>query len=77
MASLPLSFEQFKSDPTKAILYLAIIAVMYLYVDNRITYKDQIHYLMEQNEQKNKKIQDLQNDITTLSIKIAEISTHN
>jgi hypothetical protein len=57
----------------KAILYIAIVAIMYLYIDNRITYKNQIDYLMKQNTAKELKIEQLQKDVTALSIKIAEI----
>jgi hypothetical protein len=57
----------------KAILYIAIVAIMYLYIDNRITYKNQIDYLMKQNQAKELKIEQLQKDVTALSIKIAEI----
>ncbi len=71
---LPVSFKQFSKDPTKAILYLALIAIIYLYVDNKVTQADQIKYLMEQNTTKDIKIEKLQDDITTLSIKIADLS---
>jgi len=46
MPKLPVSFDKFKKDPMKAVLYLAIVAIMYLYIDNRLTYKGQIDYLM-------------------------------
>lgn len=71
--NLPVSFDKFKRDPMKAILYIAIVAIMYLYIDNRITYKNQIDYLMDQNRAKELKIEQLQRDVTALSIKIAEI----
>lgn len=73
-SSFPVSFDKFKKDPTKAILYLAIIAIMYLYIDNRLSYTKQIEYLMEQNVEKEKKIEKLQKDVIDLSMKIAEIS---
>ena len=70
---LKVSFDEFKKDPMKAILYLALGAIMYLYIDNKMVTSDQISYLMEQNTTKDVKIDKLQDDIMNLSIKIAEI----
>jgi len=67
------SFDQFKKDPMKAILYLALGAIMYLYIDNKMVTSDQISYLMDQNTTKDVKIDKLQEDIMKLSVKIAEI----
>ena len=39
---LPISFEQFSKDPVKGLLFLVILAVGYLYVDNKMNYQDQI-----------------------------------
>ena len=67
------SFDQFKKDPMKAVLYLALGAIMYLYIDNKMVTSDQISYLMDQNTTKDVKIDKLQEDIMKLSVKIAEI----
>ena len=40
--SFPVSFKEFASDPVKAILFLAVIAIMYLYIDNKVVYQDVI-----------------------------------
>jgi hypothetical protein len=71
--SFKVSFDQFKKDPMKAILYLALGAIMYLYIDNKMVTSDQISYLMDQNTTKDVKIDKLQEDIMKLSVKIAEI----
>ena len=71
------SFDQFKKDPMKAILYLALGAIMYLYIDNKMVTSDQISYLMDQNTTKDVKIDKLQEDIMKLSVKIAEIRPLN
>jgi hypothetical protein len=43
MASpLPISFADFLKDPFKATMFLIIISVGYLYVDNKLMYQDQI-----------------------------------
>lgn len=39
---LPITFEQFSKDPTKGLLFLVILAVGYLYVDNRMNYSGRI-----------------------------------
>lgn len=68
------SFEQFQKDPMKAILYLALGAIMYLYIDNKMVLSDRVDYLTEQNAKKDEKIEKLTNDVKTLSIKIAELA---
>lgn len=39
---LPVTFEQFAKDPVKGLLFIVIVAVGYLYVDNRMNYTSQI-----------------------------------
>jgi hypothetical protein len=39
---LPISFKEFSKDPVKGLLFLVIIAVGYLYVDNKTNYTSQI-----------------------------------
>jgi hypothetical protein len=39
---LPVSFEQFVKEPIKAIMFLLICAVVYLYVDMKLTHIKQI-----------------------------------
>jgi len=39
---LPINFEQFSKDPVKGLFFLVILAVGYLYVDNRMNYTAQI-----------------------------------
>ena len=38
----PINFEQFSKDPIKGVLFIVIMAVGYLYFDNKVNYKDQI-----------------------------------
>lgn len=40
--SLPISFEQFSKDPIKAIMFLILCAVGYLYADNKMNLNSQI-----------------------------------
>ena len=39
---LPVNFEQFKKSPVAAIAFIMLLAVGYLYIDNRINYTKQI-----------------------------------
>lgn len=38
----PISFEDFIKDPIKAIMFLVLMGIVFLYVDNRMVYKEQI-----------------------------------
>jgi len=39
---LPISFDQFSKDPVKGLLFIMILTVGYLYVDNKMNYQSQI-----------------------------------
>jgi hypothetical protein len=40
--ALPINFEQFAIDPLKAIMFLVVCAVGYLYADNKMNLNSQI-----------------------------------
>ena len=42
ISALPISFEQFSKDPVKGFLFITLIAIGYLYVDQKMQYTDQI-----------------------------------
>lgn len=42
MMKLPISFEQFSKDPWKAVQFLLLVVVGYLWLDNKMNYQDQI-----------------------------------
>ena len=39
----PITFREFSKDPVKGLLFIVLIAIGYLYVDNKMTNKDIIH----------------------------------
>jgi hypothetical protein len=39
---LPINFNQFSKDPVKGLLFIVIVAVGYLYFDNKVNYTGQI-----------------------------------
>lgn len=42
MMKLPISFEQFSKDPWKAVQFLLLVVVGYLWLDNKMNYQSQI-----------------------------------
>lgn len=60
---LPINFEQFSKDPVKGLFFLVILAVGYLYVDNRMNYTSQIENCGIQ-------VQELSQKIDVLEIKL-------
>jgi len=57
--ALPVSFEQFAKDPLKAIMFLVVCAVSYLYVDNKMN-------LNSQNEKCDKNVQEVYKKVDVL-----------
>lgn len=66
--TLPITFKQFVTDPIKAILFLTLIAIMYLYIDNKLVYKRQIEKQEARITKLEGKIEELQNKIIVLSV---------
>ena len=65
--SLPISFQEFKTNPTAAIAFLAIITVGYLFYELRNTYE-------EQQEMQNIRIEKLEQKNERYEAKIDEVS---
>ena len=61
--TFPISFKEFVTDPIKATLFLALVAIMYLYIDNKLVYKRQI-------EKQEERIIMLEDKVDTLQQKI-------
>jgi len=60
---LPISFEQFSKDPVKGFLFITLIAIGYLYVDQKMQYTEQI-------ERQGSKIEKLEAKIDALSMQL-------
>jgi len=65
---LPVSFKEFTKDPIKAILFLSVVAIMYLYIDNRLVYKNQI-------ERQEARIEKLEGQVQTLQNMLIDVKT--
>jgi hypothetical protein len=61
--SFPIKFKEFAKDPVKAILFLCLIAIMYLYIDNKMVYVKQIEKLEIRTEKLENQIIELQNKL--------------
>ncbi len=68
--SFPLSFKDFVTDPVKAILFLCLMAIMYLYVDNKMVYKDQIQRYEERTQKLEEKVERLENKLLEINEKV-------
>lgn len=62
-SSLPISFSEFSKEPVKGVLFMAVLAIGYLYVDNKLTYNEQI-------EKQGVKIEKLEAKIDALTVQL-------
>jgi predicted negative regulator of RcsB-dependent stress response len=58
--NLPMTFQQFLKDPIKGLFFMVILAVGYLYIDNRLNYTSQIDKCEEMTIQLTKKVEILE-----------------
>jgi hypothetical protein len=66
MSSLtPMSYKEFLRNPIIGILFLSLIAISYLYIDNKTTYKDVI-------QKQEARIIKLENDVEKLQREITK-----
>ena len=65
---LPFTFEQFKKNPIKALLFVMLLAVGYLYVENRINYTKQIERCEYQYKNCDKKIEKLEYKLELMAV---------
>jgi hypothetical protein len=57
---MPISFKDFAKDPVKGLLFIVLLAVGYLYLDNKSTYKDQLAEYKEQYTECGSKVEALE-----------------
>lgn len=68
--SFPIKFKEFVKDPVKGVLFLALIAIMYLYIDNKMVYVQQI-------EKQEIRIDKLEKKVDELQKKLLEVVTQD
>ena len=60
---MPVSFKEFSKDPVKALLFITLVAIGYMYVDSKMMYTNQI-------ETQTIKIERLETKIDALTIQL-------
>jgi hypothetical protein len=60
MVKSPISFKDFSKDPVKGLLFMVILAVGYLYIDNKTGYTSQIEKCEKNVIELNVKVDNLQ-----------------
>ena len=63
----PISFEDFIKDPIKAIMFLVLVGIVFLYIDNRMVYKEQIEAQKSRITKLEGEVQKLHEDIVKLA----------
>lgn len=63
VSPLPISFKEFAKEPVKGVLFIALLAIGYLYIDNKYTYSEQI-------EKQGQKIDKLEAKIDILTMQL-------
>jgi len=63
VSPLPISFSEFSKEPVKGVLFMAVLAIGYLYIDNKLTYNEQI-------EKQGVKIEKLEAKIDALTMQL-------
>lgn len=58
--AFPLKFKEFVKDPVKGVLFLALMAIMYLYIDNKMVYVNVIEKLEIRTEKLEGQVMELQ-----------------
>lgn len=69
---LPIKLEEFLKDPIKSILFLTLVAIIYLYVDNKMVYQNQIQKQGQRIEKLETEVKLLQDKLLETTLKIKE-----
>jgi hypothetical protein len=72
--ALPINFEQFAKDPLKAIMFLVVCSVGYLYFDNKTNLTSQIEKCDKNVQQVYQKIDVLENKLRKSDSTLARAS---
>jgi predicted membrane protein len=78
---LPISFKDFAKDPVKGLLFIVLVAVGYLYYDNKTSYKDQMVEYKQQigscDEKVEEKTERLRRADSVMAISVARLEVLN
>ena len=56
---MPVSYKEFKKDPVKALLFITLTAIGYLYIDNKMNYQGQVENCQTKTIQLEEKVETL------------------
>lgn len=59
MIKMPVSYKEFKKDPVKALLFITLTAIGYLYIDNKMNYQGQVENCQTKTVQLEEKVETL------------------
>jgi len=59
MIKMPVSYKEFKKDPVKALLFITLSAIGYLYIDNKMNYQGQVENCQTRTVQLEEKVETL------------------
>ena len=59
MIKMPVSYKEFKKDPVKALLFITLSAIGYLYIDNKMNYQGQVENCQTKTIQLEEKVETL------------------
>ena len=72
---LPVTFEQFSKDPVKALLFITLSVIGYLYIDNKMNYQGQVENCYEKTILLENKVEGLQRHINKSDSALAVATT--
>jgi hypothetical protein len=72
---LPVTFEQFSKDPVKALLFITLSVIGYLYIDNKMNYQGQVESCYEKTTLLENKVDGLQRHINKSDSALAVATT--
>lgn len=75
MIKMPVSYKDFAKDPVKALLFITLSAIVYLYVDNKMNYQDQVDECVAAQQRHEQKIDDLTEHVRVSDSALAVATT--
>jgi hypothetical protein len=67
---LPISFKDFAKDPVKGLLFIVLLAVGYLYYDNKASYQNMMSEYKEQVSGCETKVSELEKKVETQNARL-------
>lgn len=72
---MPVSYKEFAKDPVKALLFIALSAIGYLYIDNKMNYQGQVEQCYEKTLTLETKVENLTHKVNKSDSALAVATT--